>query len=473
MRRVTAQVRRQEQRRKLAQVVNLSLHRPCSICPQSCCHSSPSWRNPLWIRTTSQTTGLFQTSPFYPRYLRKQLPYSFRTTSHITTCFSQAKFQSGFSFSPQHETALLRVTNNLLMTADSGSPSLLILLDLTAAFDTVDHTILERLYNTIQLTDHALQWFKSYLSDRTEHVSLGGCESRPLPVTCGVPQGSVLAPILFTIYMLGQVISKHGLSFHCYADDTQLYIKTAPNPSTVLSSLTSCFEEMKTWMNGNSLQLNSNKTEALLIGIPHQVHSSPFDGQIIPLSASATNLGVWFDPHPDLQLPHKNICAKPHSIISAIFQDSVPLYPSQQQNNWSMPSFPQGWTTITGSSSGYLAKSSRSCNTSKTAVPGSWWEPVNTSTSPPSFNHCTGSLSHPGSTTKFCYSPINASMDMHLYTSKKSSPYSPPPAPSDPQTPCSSKSPVPGSPPWETEPSARPHHTSGTASLPNWGPLRA
>ena len=145
------------------------------------------------------------------------------------------------------------MTNNLLMTADSGSPSLLILLDLTAAFDTMDHTILlKRLYNTIQLKDHALQWFKSYLSDRTEHVSLGGCESRPLRATCGIPQGSVLAPILFTIYMLplGQVISKHGLSFHCYADDTQLYIKTAPNPSTALSSLTSCLEEIKTWMNG-------------------------------------------------------------------------------------------------------------------------------------------------------------------------------------------------------------------------------
>ena len=106
------------------------------------------------------------------------------------------------------------------------------------------------------------------------------------------------------MYMLplGQVISKHGLYFHCYADDTQLYIKTAPNPSTALSSLTSCLEEIKTWMNGNSLQLNSNKMEALLIGTPHQVHSSPisqltFDGQIIPLSASATNLGVRFDPH--------------------------------------------------------------------------------------------------------------------------------------------------------------------------------
>src|SRR4029434_7199241 len=92
-------------------------------------------------------------------------------------------FQSGFRSVHGTETALLRVTNDLLMTADAGSPSLLILLDLTAAFDTVDHTILlERLHTTIGLSDSALKWFQSYLSGRTEYVSLGRCKSRQLPV---------------------------------------------------------------------------------------------------------------------------------------------------------------------------------------------------------------------------------------------------------------------------------------------------
>ncbi|XP_060929417.1 uncharacterized protein LOC133003646 [Limanda limanda] len=226
------------------------------------------------------------------------------------------KFQSGFRSAHSTETALLKVTNDLLMTADAGSPSLLILLDLTAAFDTVDHTLLlERLYKAVGLSDSALKWFQSYLSGRTEYVSLGRCKSRLLPVSCGVPQGSVLGPILFIIYMLplGRVISKHRMSFHCYADNTQLYIKTAPNPSAAISCLTACLGEIKTWMSSNFLKLNSSKTEALLVGTPHQVQSSAitqltFDGQVIPLSSTVTNLGVRFDSHLTFNDHIKNLC---------------------------------------------------------------------------------------------------------------------------------------------------------------------
>jgi len=109
------------------------------------------------------------------------------------------------------------------MTAYAGSPTLLILLDLTAAFNTVDRNILlHRLISTIGVSDSVHEWFSSYLTGRTEHVALEEAKSLTQNVTCGVPQGSVLNPTLFILYMLplGQVISRHGVSFHCHADDT-------------------------------------------------------------------------------------------------------------------------------------------------------------------------------------------------------------------------------------------------------------
>uniref|UniRef100_A0A8C1RWE5 Reverse transcriptase domain-containing protein n=1 Tax=Cyprinus carpio TaxID=7962 RepID=A0A8C1RWE5_CYPCA len=225
------------------------------------------------------------------------------------------KFQSGFRTAHSTETALVRVTNDLRMTADAGSPSLLILLDLSAAFDTVDHGILlNRLHHTIGLTGTALNWFKSYLTNRTEYISLGSARSRQHTVTCGVPQGSVLGPILFIIYMipLGHVISRYGVSFHCYADDTQLYMKTSPT-SFSSSTLTACLEEIRVWMKHNFLQLNSSKTEAILVGTPRQTQSSSITGititdHVISLSTTVTNLGVRFDPQLSFEAHIKNLC---------------------------------------------------------------------------------------------------------------------------------------------------------------------
>ncbi|KAI2645457.1 RNA-directed DNA polymerase from mobile element jockey [Labeo rohita] len=217
------------------------------------------------------------------------------------------------------ETALVRVTNDLLMTADAGSPSLLVLLDLSAAFDTVDHGILLNwLYHSIGLKNDVLCWFESYLTGRSEFVAMGSSRSCSHAVGSGVPQGSVLGPILFIIYMLplGKIISRLGMSFHCYADDTQLYMKTdtqsSPTPSS-LSTLTACLEEIRAWMNNNFLQLNSSKTEAILIGSPHQIRTSTincitFSGQDFPLSPVVTNFGVRFEPHLTFEAHIKHLC---------------------------------------------------------------------------------------------------------------------------------------------------------------------
>ena len=94
------------------------------------------------------------------------------------------------------------------------------------------------------------------------------CSLRTHEIKCGVPQGSILGPILFNVYMLplGDVIRRHGISFHSYADDTQLYIAVSPDDTRPLDALFNYILDIKSWMAANFLQLNQDKTEVLVIG---------------------------------------------------------------------------------------------------------------------------------------------------------------------------------------------------------------
>ena len=145
---------------------------------------------------------------------------------------------------------------------------MLVLLDLSAAFDTIDHgTLLHRLEHYVGFGGTALGWLESYLTDRTQFVLHEGSESKHCKLRFGVPQGSVLGPLLFAIYMLplGDVIRSFGISFHCYADDTQLYIPVDSGDSAQIQMVESCLAAVKGWMSQNFLQLNTGKIELLII----------------------------------------------------------------------------------------------------------------------------------------------------------------------------------------------------------------
>ena len=156
------------------------------------------------------------------------------------------------------------------------------LLDCSAAFDLVDHsTLLHWLEHRLRVTGNPLDWFRSYLSERTQFVSTNGSTSPAHQLSCGVPQGSVLGPRLFTIYTqpLGDIIGRHDVNFHLYADDTQLYLacKHAACPQIhceTLLKLEACIAETWQWMPLNGLKLNDNKTEFMLIQSNHSSRTS-------------------------------------------------------------------------------------------------------------------------------------------------------------------------------------------------------
>jgi len=135
--------------------------------------------------------------------------------------------QSAYRKYHSTETALLKLFNDLPVATDRGHVSGLCLLDLTAAFDTVDHDLLlSRLDRTFGVRGQVRAWFKSYLTGRTFHMVLGGRTSQAVNVTCSVPQGSVLGQLLFLLYTadLADLASKFGVNLHAFADDNQLHV---------------------------------------------------------------------------------------------------------------------------------------------------------------------------------------------------------------------------------------------------------
>ena len=213
------------------------------------------------------------------------------------------KYQSAYREYHSTETLLIRLHDDILKGLDNGECVLLLLLDLSAAFDTLDHHILfSRLETYAGVSGPALQWLKSYISDRSQCVQIRSALSDVRHLKYGVPQGSVLGPLLFTIYMLpvGEILSSHGVSYQFFADDTQMYISCRKNAIyETKSKLEDCINELSVWMRKSFLKLNADKSEFMIVHPRRlQVHSLPtltVDGDLLHPESSIKDLGVMID----------------------------------------------------------------------------------------------------------------------------------------------------------------------------------
>ncbi len=193
-----------------------------------------------------------------------------RLEEHMSLHNLHDHFQSAYRTSHSTETALMKLNNDILSTLDTGRCMLLASLDLSAAFDTVDHAILvRRLKHLFCIDDTALLWFQSYLHNRSTRVNINNSLSETFNVTCGVPQGSVLGARMYTMYTqpLTNIISKHDILYHCYADDTQVYLQCDNNTQSIDAAkvrLQLCIANICEWMDDNALKINTDKTEFII-----------------------------------------------------------------------------------------------------------------------------------------------------------------------------------------------------------------
>jgi len=234
---------------------------------------------------------------------------------HVSRSSNFNERQSAYRRGHSTETALLCLLNDVYCAAEKKNRSLLILLDLSAAFDTLDiNTLLRRLELTFGITGTALSWLRSYLSDRSQFVRVGSEQSATTVCEFGVPQGSVLGPLLFTLYIapIAAVISSFGVRHLQYADDTQLYV--ALENSDSVATLEHCADALYEWFSRNGLSLNPDKSEAIVMGTSARLRteaptsSVTVSGSCISVANTVKSLGVTLDSALTFDHHVRNIC---------------------------------------------------------------------------------------------------------------------------------------------------------------------
>ena len=231
-----------------------------------------------------------------------------RLNDHLDKNALQTHSQYGYKKFHNTETMLLGIMNDVLEGFDKNKATIILFLDLSAAFDTIDsNKLLSILLNQIGISGTALSWFKSFLVGRSQRVMIDGKCSNSLDVLFGVPQGSILGPVLFNLYVrsLPNIFASGGFKSGCYADDSHGYksFSLSFQYTIMTKHIDNIMNHVTNWMNNHFLKINPDKTELLLFYpklLDHKVTirgTILTGGQCIRFSDAAKNVGVWLDKH--------------------------------------------------------------------------------------------------------------------------------------------------------------------------------
>jgi hypothetical protein len=235
------------------------------------------------------------------------------------------KFQSGFRSSYSTDTALTHLMDSIKINSDQGNYTGMVLLDLQKAFDTVNHDILCNKLKAIGIDNNSVSWFRSYLSNRQQVINVNNHVSDPLDITCGVPQGSILGPLLFLIYV-NDMQAAVSCQLLLYADDSSLMV-SSKCVHDIQNKLSQEMASLSEWLCDNKLSLHLGKTESILFGSKRKLKRVPFlkiNCKDVPIESnnSVGYLGADIDQNCSGEFIANKIIKKANSRLKFLYRKS-------------------------------------------------------------------------------------------------------------------------------------------------------
>ena len=235
------------------------------------------------------------------------------------------EFQSGFRSAFSTDTCLIHLPDHIRSESDHGNYTGMVILDLQKAFDTVDHQLLLNKLQALGFNSLSVAWFRSYLTCHEQVVNIGDATSPPLPVTCGVPQGSILGPLIFLVYVNDMPAATNS-KLLLYVDDSAILV-SGKDVSQIQATLSKELESIREWLIANKLSLHLGKTESILFGTNKKLQLAPqlnieCAGNKLANRSSVKYLGVDLDQSLSGEIIAKKLVSKINGKLSFLYRNT-------------------------------------------------------------------------------------------------------------------------------------------------------